>query len=135
MADDVRTTNYDDGTRVVTTWHDDGREPDVVVTHPPGSREANRVDITARIRAAIVSNTADHAQNDAIITQAAALMATTGTRTTAQLSGDVRAIAQGLKILAGNSTNALQELTALGRLILGDEALDATTGTLNRKAN
>ncbi len=128
-GDDVRETVYDDGTRVVTTWHDDGREPSVVVTPGPGTREANRQDIVAKIAAAITANAANIAQNAAIITQATALAGTTGTRTAAQLSGDVRAIAQAVKILAGNNTAALHELTALGRTMLGDEALDTTSGT------
>ena len=55
-GDDVRETVYDDGTRVVTTWHDDGREPSVVVTHPPGSKEANRRTITTKAQTALSAN-------------------------------------------------------------------------------
>lgn len=72
MADDVRETTYDDGTKVVTTWHDDGREPDVVVTPGAGTPEANRQAITAKAQAALNLNAAFLATSSPTTAQAVA---------------------------------------------------------------
>jgi hypothetical protein len=105
-GDDVRTQTYDDGTRVVTTWHDDGRPPEVTVTPGPGTREANRQDITALARAALDLN---------------ATFLALAPPTTAQVVAQVKLLTR--------------EVNALIRLRVGDDALDTTQGTLNRKAN
>lgn len=120
---------YADGTTVRTITYDDGTPPLVTVTPPQGGSEANRQAMVAKIGTALAVNAADLAADQAIITQATALADTTGSRTLAQLSGDVRALAQAVKILAGNDVNSKRELTAMIRLRLGNDALDNTTGT------
>ena len=50
------TVEYGDGTTVRTVWHSDGRPPEVTVTHPPGSKEANRRTITTKAQTALSAN-------------------------------------------------------------------------------
>lgn len=126
----------DDTTRTVTTWSNAGvqtsqraytaaENADADARALADTAATNRSSIETRALAALTANATDVTQDATIITQANALAATTGTRTLAQLSGDVRALAQGVAILAGNDTNAKRELNALIRLALGQ--FDATT--------
>lgn len=87
----------------------------------------NRQTIVEKATAALTTNATDITQNTNVKTQADALAATTGTRTGAQLSGDVRSLAQAVGILAVNDTNAKKELGALIRMVL--ERYEDTTGT------
>lgn len=105
-----------------------GLIPAQLATNVNVSVEKANLDILrGKALAAITSNTTDITQDTAIKTQADVLSATTGTRTGAQLSNDVRALAQAVSILASNDSDAKKELTALIRLVLSQTT--DTTGT------
>lgn len=126
----------DPTTRTYTQWDINGV---LILTRPYTTAEnadadaraladtaaTNRSSIETKAHAALIANATDLTQDATVITQANALAATTGTRTLAQLSGDVRALAQAVAVLAGNDTNSKKELNALIRLVLGQ--FDATT--------
>ena len=87
----------------------------------------NRAALILKGTAALTANTTDITQDGAIITQATALTATTGDRTLTQLSGDVRALARAVKILAGNDARTKRQLNAIIRIVAG--LLDNIDGT------
>lgn len=87
----------------------------------------NQQTLQSRAQAALTANTADIAQDQTLITQAATVTATSGTLTTTQLSNMVRQLAQAVAALAANDTNRAKEVNALIRLALG--LLDTTDGT------
>lgn len=85
----------------------------------PASAEHRWQQLRDQAQAALETNDADLAQDNAIITQATAIANSTGTPSLAQLTATVRQLAQGVAILADNDKHSKQQLNVLIQLVVG----------------
>lgn len=114
----VQTINNDDGSTTTITTFPDG-SVSTSWTPAPGSPAANAQTVAANLANLIASLKQDVTQDNSIQTNAATIINSTGTLSSATLSTYVRQLAQAVNVLAGNDINNKRALQNLLHQITG----------------